>query len=56
MALVIPLVTAAAPASAAQFAFCEQVHPGITPPCGPTEFYPPVGRAKAENGTTNVMN
>jgi ABC-type phosphate transport system substrate-binding protein len=37
-------------------AFCEQVHPGITPPCGPTEFYPPVGRAKAENGTTNVMN
>jgi ABC-type phosphate transport system substrate-binding protein len=37
-------------------AFCEQVHPDITPPCGPTEFYPSFGHAKAENGSTNVMN
>jgi ABC-type phosphate transport system substrate-binding protein len=36
-------------------AFCEAVHPGIKPPCGPTEFYPPFGHAKAENGANNVM-
>jgi ABC-type phosphate transport system substrate-binding protein len=36
-------------------AFCKSVHPGIHDPCGPTEFYPPFGRAKAENGTNNVM-
>ena len=35
--------------------FCDKVHPGITPPCGPTEFYPQFGNAKAENGTNNVM-
>jgi ABC-type phosphate transport system substrate-binding protein len=37
-------------------AFCDKVHPGITPPCGPTEVYPTFGNAKAENGSTNVMN
>ena len=36
-------------------AFCDQVHPGIVPPCGQTEFYPPFGDAKAENGASNVM-
>jgi ABC-type phosphate transport system substrate-binding protein len=36
-------------------AFCKQVHPGIRPPCGPTEFYPQFGRAKAENGANNMM-
>jgi phosphate transport system substrate-binding protein len=37
-------------------AFCERVHPGIKPPCGPTEFYPSdFGNAKAENGASNVM-
>ena len=36
-------------------AFCKRVHPGIKPPCGPTEFYPAVGRAKAENGASNAM-
>jgi ABC-type phosphate transport system substrate-binding protein len=36
-------------------AFCKQVHPGIRPPCGPTEFYPQFGQAKAENGANNVM-
>jgi ABC-type phosphate transport system substrate-binding protein len=36
--------------------FCERVHPGIKPPCGPTEFYPSdFGNAKAENGASNVM-
>jgi len=36
-------------------AFCEEVHFGITPPCGPTEFYPQFGNAKMENGSNNVM-
>ncbi len=36
-------------------AFCEKVHPGIHPPCGQTEFYPPFGNAKGENGSNNVM-
>src|SRR5215469_9780432 len=37
-------------------AFCKRVHPGIKPPCGPTEFYPQVGRAKAENGASKAMS
>ena len=36
-------------------AFCDRVHPGIRPPCGPTEFYPQFGNAKPENGSSNVM-
>ena len=36
-------------------AFCARVHPGISPPCGQTEFYPSFGNAKAENGSNNVM-
>jgi ABC-type phosphate transport system substrate-binding protein len=36
-------------------AFCERVHPGLRPPCGPTEFYPVFGHAKAENGSNNVV-
>jgi ABC-type phosphate transport system substrate-binding protein len=36
-------------------AFCNRVHPGISPPCGQTEFYPQFGNAKAENGSNNVM-
>jgi len=37
-------------------AFCERVHPAVTLPCGPTEFYPTFGNAtKAENGANNVM-
>jgi len=36
-------------------AFCDRVHPGITPPCGRTEFYPQFGRAQAENGAANVV-
>ena len=36
-------------------AFCDRVHPGIKPPCGPTEFYPQVGNSKAENGSNNVI-
>ena len=35
--------------------FCARVHPGITPPCGNTEFYPQFGSAKAENGSNNVV-
>jgi ABC-type phosphate transport system substrate-binding protein len=35
--------------------FCDQVHPGISPPCGNTEFYPQFGAAKAENGSNNVI-
>ena len=37
-------------------AFCQKVHPGIHPPCGQTEFYPPSGwgNVKAENGSNNV--
>ena len=36
-------------------AFCDQVHQGISPPCGNTEFYPQFGNAKAENGSNNVI-
>ena len=36
-------------------AFCNRVHPGISPPCGQTEFYPQFGSAKAENGSNNVI-
>ena len=36
-------------------AFCDRVHPGIRPPCGPTEFYPQFGHARAENGSNNVI-
>jgi ABC-type phosphate transport system substrate-binding protein len=35
--------------------FCDQVRPGITPPCGPTEFYPRFGHARAENGSGSVV-
>jgi len=35
--------------------FCARVHHGIHFPCGQTEFYPPFGSAKAENGSNNVM-
>jgi ABC-type phosphate transport system substrate-binding protein len=35
--------------------FCTRVHPGISPPCGNTEFYPQFGSAKAENGSNNVV-
>jgi ABC-type phosphate transport system substrate-binding protein len=31
--------------------FCEKVHPGITLPCGNTEFYPNFHGAKSENGS-----
>jgi ABC-type phosphate transport system substrate-binding protein len=31
--------------------FCEKVHPGITLPCGNTEFYPTFPGAKSENGS-----
>jgi ABC-type phosphate transport system substrate-binding protein len=34
--------------------FCDRVHPGITPPCGPTDFYPHFGRARAEDGSASV--
>jgi ABC-type phosphate transport system substrate-binding protein len=37
-------------------AFCAKVHPGITPPCGPTEFYPQFGNAKMETGPVNVAD
>ncbi|HEY1917916.1 MAG TPA: substrate-binding domain-containing protein [Streptosporangiaceae bacterium] len=37
-------------------AFCEKVHPGITEPCGNTEFYPQFGDAKMENGSNNVAD
>jgi ABC-type phosphate transport system substrate-binding protein len=38
-------------------AFCDRVHPGIKPPCGPTEFYPSNwGNAKSEDGSTNVAD
>lgn len=37
--------------------FCEKVHPGITLPCGVTEFYPSnFGDVKAENGSNNVAD
>jgi ABC-type phosphate transport system substrate-binding protein len=35
-------------------AFCDRVHPGISAPCGQTEFYPQFGNAKSENGSNNV--
>jgi phosphate transport system substrate-binding protein len=31
--------------------FCEKVHPGITLPCGNTEFYPSFHGSKSENGS-----
>jgi ABC-type phosphate transport system substrate-binding protein len=38
-------------------AFCDRVHPGIPPPCGPTEFYPSNwGNAKAEDGSNNLID
>lgn len=39
-------------------AFCERIHPGIKPPCGPTEFYPTSGwgNVRAENGSNNVAD
>jgi ABC-type phosphate transport system substrate-binding protein len=37
-------------------AFCQKVHPGITLPCGNTEFYPQFGDAKMENGSNNVAD
>jgi ABC-type phosphate transport system substrate-binding protein len=36
-------------------AFCEKVHPGLKPPCGPTVVYPQFGKAEAENGSSNVV-
>jgi ABC-type phosphate transport system substrate-binding protein len=38
--------------------FCEKVHPGITLPCGNTEFYPTshFGNSKAENGSLASAN
>jgi ABC-type phosphate transport system substrate-binding protein len=36
-------------------AFCRRVHPGVSLPCGQTEFYPQFGNAKAENGSNNVV-
>ena len=36
-------------------AFCGRVHPGLKPPCGPTEIYPPFGNAEAEKGPQDVM-
>jgi ABC-type phosphate transport system substrate-binding protein len=35
-------------------AFCQRVQPGIHNPCGPTEFYPQFGNARAENGSDSV--
>jgi ABC-type phosphate transport system substrate-binding protein len=36
-------------------AFCLRVHhPAVQLPCPETEFYPPFGNAKAENGSNNV--
>jgi ABC-type phosphate transport system substrate-binding protein len=37
-------------------AFCKKVHPGISTPCGQTEFYPQFGNAKAQNGSNNVAD
>jgi len=37
-------------------AFCERVHPGLKPPCGPTVVYPRFGHAKAEDGSSNVAS
>ena len=35
-------------------AFCTKVDPSLKPPCGPTVAYPQFGKAKAENGSSNV--
>jgi ABC-type phosphate transport system substrate-binding protein len=35
-------------------AFCDKVHPGIKPPCGPTQIYPQFGNAKGQNGSKDV--
>ena len=35
-------------------AFCKKVKPGISLPCGQTEFYPLFRGAKSENGSNNV--
>ena len=35
-------------------AFCKKVKPGISLPCGQTEFYPLFPGAKSENGSNNV--
>jgi ABC-type phosphate transport system substrate-binding protein len=37
-------------------AFCDRVHPGIKPPCGPTQIYPQFGNAKGQNGSNNVAD
>jgi ABC-type phosphate transport system substrate-binding protein len=37
-------------------AFCQRVHPGITLPCGNTEFYPSFPGAKAETGSIAVAD
>ena len=37
-------------------AFCEKVHPGIKPPCGPTVAYPQFGHAKGEIGSSSVAS
>jgi ABC-type phosphate transport system substrate-binding protein len=37
-------------------AFCDTINPQITPPCGPTAFYPVFGHARAENGANNVAD
>jgi ABC-type phosphate transport system substrate-binding protein len=36
--------------------FCQQVHPGITLPCGNTEFYPSFPGSKSENGSIAVAD
>jgi ABC-type phosphate transport system substrate-binding protein len=35
-------------------AFCKKVKPGVSLPCGQTEFYPLFRGAKSENGSNNV--
>ena len=35
-------------------AFCKKVKPGVSLPCGQTEFYPLFPGAKSENGSNNV--
>jgi ABC-type phosphate transport system substrate-binding protein len=37
-------------------AFCEKVHPGITLPCGNTEFYPSFPGSKSETGSIAVAD
>jgi len=36
--------------------FCQKVHPGITLPCGQTEFYPSFPGSKSENGSIAVSD